>query len=86
MYTNVDDFNRDGTDPTLKLKGLTFLTEQAVMAGFKAATEDCQETLTNGNVVIAAFTTAQARLELYKYLENLGERAIYMDTGKKVGM
>lgn len=33
------------------------------------------------NVVMAAFTTAYARLELYKYLEMLGPaRVIYFDT------
>ena len=32
------------------------------------------------NVVIAAYTTAQARLQLYKYLEILGNRVLYCDT------
>ena len=32
------------------------------------------------SVVIAAFTTAQARLELFKYLHTLGPRALYYDT------
>lgn len=32
------------------------------------------------NVVIAAYTTAQARLKLYSYLEQLKERVLYCDT------
>ena len=32
------------------------------------------------NVVIAAYTTAQARLKLYSYLEKLGSRTLYCDT------
>ena len=32
------------------------------------------------NVVIAAFTTAHARLKLYSYLEKLQEQALYFDT------
>lgn len=32
------------------------------------------------NVVLAAYTTAQARLALYEYLENLDRRALYYDT------
>ena len=32
------------------------------------------------NDVVAAYTTAQARLKLYSYLEHLGERALYYDT------
>lgn len=34
------------------------------------------------NVVIAAYTTAHARLELYKYLEKLGDRVLYYDTDR----
>ena len=32
------------------------------------------------NVIIAAYTTAQARLKLYSYLEHLGPRTLYADT------
>ncbi|XP_020297948.1 uncharacterized protein LOC109862333 [Pseudomyrmex gracilis] len=32
------------------------------------------------NVIIAVYTTAQARLRLYEYLERLGERVLYYDT------
>ena len=32
------------------------------------------------NVVVAAYTTAQARLKLYEYLKNLNTRALYCDT------
>ena len=36
--------------------------------------------LCNTNVVVAAFTTALARLELYKCMEQLGKRLVYFDT------
>ena len=36
------------------------------------------------NVVIAAYTTAQARLKLYSYLEQLGLRTLYADTDSVV--
>lgn len=42
--------------------------------------EDFVDILPNTNPVIAAFTTAQARLHLYKYIEMLGERVLYFDT------
>ena len=32
------------------------------------------------NVVLAAYTTAQARLQLYNYLEKIGSRVMYADT------
>ena len=34
----------------------------------------------NTSVVIAAYTTAQARLELYRHMEKLGRRLLYCDT------
>ena len=34
----------------------------------------------NTNVVIAAYTTAQARLKLYSYLEKFDRRVLYYDT------
>ena len=36
------------------------------------------------NVIIAAYTTAQARLKLYSYLEQLDRRAVYADTDSVV--
>ena len=84
MYTNYEDFLKDRVDPTIDLTSVNKLTEEAIMAGFSASKEECEDTHINGNVVIAAFTTAQARLELYSYLEKLGDRVIYMDTGEKV--
>lgn len=38
------------------------------------------ESLGNTNTVIAAYTTAQARLKLYSYIEQLQERVLYFDT------
>ncbi|KAJ8019081.1 hypothetical protein HOLleu_42562 [Holothuria leucospilota] len=53
--------------------------------------EDCMELICtdkeeyvdgggNKNIFIAAYTTAQARLKLYSYLEQLDERVLYFDT------
>ena len=36
------------------------------------------------NVVIAAYTTAQARLKFYSYLEKRDDRAIYYDTNSVI--
>ncbi len=46
-----------------------------------AKDEEYTEMAGNTNPVIAAFTTCQARLKLYEYLERLEERALYWDTG-----
>ena len=34
----------------------------------------------NTNVIIASYVTTHARLELYSYLEQLKDRALYCDT------
>ena len=44
--------------------------------------DDFAGELTNVNVVIASYTTAYGRLQLYEYLERLGDRCLYFDTGK----
>uniref|UniRef100_A0A336M8F1 DNA-directed DNA polymerase n=1 Tax=Culicoides sonorensis TaxID=179676 RepID=A0A336M8F1_CULSO len=44
--------------------------------------EDCSSF--TSNVLIGAFTTTQARLKLYSYLEKLGESVIYCDTDSVV--
>ena len=36
------------------------------------------------NVVLAAYTTAHARLKLYSYLEQLGDRVYYVDTDSTI--
>ncbi|KAG5863506.1 hypothetical protein JTB14_015988 [Gonioctena quinquepunctata] len=42
--------------------------------------EEASDSLPTVKVVIAAFVTAQARLKLYSYLEQLEERDLYYDT------
>lgn len=34
-----------------------------------------------GNIFVACFTTAHARMKLYSELEKVGDRALYFDTG-----
>ena len=46
------------------------------------AKEEFVEALPNTNVVLAAYTTAQARLKLYTLLEGLGDQVVYMDTDR----
>lgn len=55
--------------------------ENAVAVSYQRQ-DDYIDVLPNTNVVMAAFTTAQARLKLYSYIEKLQERVLYFDTGK----
>ncbi|WAR10253.1 hypothetical protein MAR_035329, partial [Mya arenaria] len=67
--------DRDQEDVT----GVNFVSEDMVEIRWNYK-EEFIETSEKTNVVIAAYTTAQARLKLYSYLDRLGSRALYADT------
>lgn len=56
-----------------EVTAVNFVSEHMVEMRWKYK-QDFVETNAKTNVVIAAYTTAQARLKLYSYLEHLGER------------
>ena len=56
--------------------------DQALLVTHMPASEDLEEVVPYTNVVIAAFTTCNARLRLNGHLQKLGDRVCYMDTGK----
>ncbi|WAR10238.1 hypothetical protein MAR_035314 [Mya arenaria] len=59
--------------------GVNFVSEDMVEITWNYK-EEFIETSEKTNVVIAAYTTAQARLKLYSYLDRLGSRALSADT------
>ncbi|CAC5412925.1 unnamed protein product [Mytilus coruscus] len=67
------------TSDSQEVQDVSFVTDDMVRINWINQSQFIEETGRN-NVVIAAYTTTQARLELYSYLENLGERALYCDT------
>jgi hypothetical protein len=62
-----------------EVTAVNFVSEDMVEMRWKYK-PDFVEVNSKTNVVIAAYTTAQARLKLYSYLEHLGPRALYADT------
>ena len=70
------------SDETQTIDNVVKMTEEAVLVTTSAAEQEFEDVLPNTNVVIAAFTTAQARLKLYSYMKLLGTRVLYTDTGK----
>nr|XP_015834829.1 PREDICTED: probable DNA polymerase [Tribolium castaneum] len=58
---------------------LTIVNNDVLLANWDSVCEDIIP-LKTVNVIIAAYTTAGARLELYKYLEKLDRRVLYFDT------
>lgn len=59
--------------------GVNFVTDEVVEMRWKNINEFV-EASGRTNVVLAAYTTAQARLKLYSYLEKLDKRTLYADT------
>ncbi|KAK3920747.1 putative DNA polymerase [Frankliniella fusca] len=67
------------TDPTKIVSALLPLGEDCVQVTWKLI-EDAEETLPTSSLIHAAFTTCFGRLQLYKYLDIVKERALYCDT------
>ncbi|CAG2256485.1 unnamed protein product [Mytilus edulis] len=63
--------------------GINFVTDEMVEMRWKHK-EEFLESSGKTNVVLAAYTTAQARLKLFSYLEKLGPRVMYVDTDSVV--
>ncbi len=81
-FTDPAEFFKLVTDDTNLIESVFMVNPEMVSVTYSKE-EEFVDVLTMTNVVIAAFTTSQARLKLYSYLEQLKERAMYMDTGKQ---
>lgn len=66
-------------DPTEIIQAISIINEHMV-AVTHSKEDDFAEVMGNTNPVLAAYTTAQARLRLYEYIEKLGRRVLYFDT------
>ena len=66
-------------DKNLIIKSIFPLGDGVMAVSYKSR-EETAEPLKIGNVALAAFVTATARLKLYEYLEPLGKRVLYYDT------
>ena len=67
------------TNAAVQLNGIVPINEDVVVVNYELMEEAC-DSLKTVNVSIAAYTTAQARLKLYGYLEKLQRRVLYYDT------
>ena len=67
------------TSDQQEVKNVRFLNDEAVQVDW-VYSSDFIEPSSRTNVVIAAYTTAQARLKLYSYLKPLGDQVMYCDT------
>nr|XP_015840028.1 PREDICTED: uncharacterized protein LOC103315075 isoform X1 [Tribolium castaneum] len=67
------------TNPSTIVNNIDIINQDILLASTEKVKEDVIAQ-GNTNVVIAAYTTALARLELYKYLQKLDRRVLYFDT------
>jgi len=66
--------------PGIAVTNLAFTNDDLVWISWKHSAEQHVPNLRHTNEVIDAYVTAGSRIHLYRYLDRLGERAIYCDT------
>lgn len=79
FFTNPDKYFAHIFEPGRIVSSITIVNDNMVSVT-SSLEDDLVEIMSNTNPVIAAYTTAQARLKLYSYMEKLGERVCYYDT------
>jgi predicted RecB family endonuclease len=82
-YTSQEAYFDLVFDPIVEVHSVQIINHQMVCVQHRK-TEEFIEDAANTNVIVAAWVTAQARLKLYEYLEQLDNRVLYMDTGQYV--
>jgi len=65
-------------DDTLEISNTIFINENMVQVTYKYKDQYVQDTFST-NVYITAFTTSNARLQLYDMLDKLGQSVAYYD-------
>ncbi|XP_052128309.1 uncharacterized protein LOC127750506, partial [Frankliniella occidentalis] len=66
-------------NPTKEVRALVPLGDDCLQVNWMPV-EDSEESLPTSSLVHAAFTTCLGRMQLYKYLDLVGKRALYHDT------
>ncbi len=80
-FTDPAEYFECILNPAHIVKRIEIISDKMVAVDFCKWSEYV-EALPNTNPVIASLVTAQARLKLYTYLEQLEDRVLYYDTGK----
>jgi len=79
LLYNYEDLMNIVTDPTKEVSALVPLSDECLQVTYKPVV-DSEESLPTSSVVQGVFTTALGRLQLYQYLDMVGDRALYHDT------
>ena len=76
-YTNdVSDYLKLMHDPHTQVQDVVYVNEESVAVYSKVKGEEIDPGSACTNCVLAAYTTANARLRLYSVMERLGRRGL----------
>jgi hypothetical protein len=67
-------------DPSNEVLRTEIMSDEKLLIAWKTDSHGGGGSSSKSNVIVAAYTTAMARIKLYSYLEKLGERVLYFDT------
>ena len=81
MITTYEKFLEYANDKTKDILSTYLVNEHLMLLQYKDA-EGYEKPDGKGNIFVATFTTAHARIKLYNELAKLGDRALYYDTGE----
>jgi len=73
IYTDPEPYFRAVSDPSNVIQTITLISDNLVAVNYKKH-DDYAEVMQNTNPIIAAYTTAIARLKLYSYIEKHQDR------------
>lgn len=79
IVNKPDEFFAMLCDPNIEINTVLPINDETLIVNYEFK-EESYDQLPTVNVCLAAYTTAQARLKLYSYLEQLGDRVLYYDT------
>jgi hypothetical protein len=79
VINNPADFFSLMSNPALDVHGIVPINDDTLLVSHELK-EEAYDPLFTVNVAVASFVTAQARLKLYSYLEQLEDRVLYYDT------
>ena len=81
VYTaDVSDYVKLMHDPHIQVQDVVYANEESVAVYSKVKGEESDPGSARTNCVLAAYTTANARLRLYNAMERLDRRVLYTDT------
>ena len=82
FFEDPAEFFELATKESVKINSIIPINEEVIQVCWRNK-DEFVEIQPNTSVPVACYTTAQARLHLYSYLETLQDRVCYFDTGKR---